>query len=331
MLEERAAILCCPGCGGNLQVADTLCCSACDRDFSVRGAIPELFWPNEWDAERSDVTDAVKEFYEETPFPDYDEFDSAQSLITKARTGLFAKLLDDQVPAGAVVLECGCGTGQLSNFLSIANRTVFGTDLCMNSLGLGQAFKESNDLRRVHFLQMNLFRPCFKPRSFDLVISNGVLHHSSDPKLAFGAISKLAKPGGFVLVGLYHRYGRLVTDLRRRVFNTTGDRFTGLDPNLREGGMDRAKRRAWFVDQYKHPHESKHTIGEVLSWFDEAGIRFVNSIPRSRPFRPFSDSDRLFAPEDPGNAVERAMVELSMIFRGSREGGFFIMIGQKSV
>ena len=95
--------------------------------------------------------------------------------------------------------------------------------------------------------------------------------------------------------------------------------------------MDRAKRRAWFVDQYKHPHESKHTIGEVLSWFDEAGIRFVNSIPRSRPFRPFSDSDRLFAPEDPGNAVERAMVELSMLFRGSREGGFFIMIGQKSV
>ena len=64
----------------------------------------------------------MKSFYEETPFPNYDDFDSVGSLIEKARQGRFAKLLDDQVPPGTRILECGCGTGQLTNFLSIANR-----------------------------------------------------------------------------------------------------------------------------------------------------------------------------------------------------------------
>ena len=66
--------------------------------------------------------------------------------INKARKGLFAKLLDDQIPFGARILECGCGTGQLTNFLSIANRTVIGTDICMNSLKMANEFRGNNDL-----------------------------------------------------------------------------------------------------------------------------------------------------------------------------------------
>ena len=104
-----------------------------------------------------------------------------------------ARLLDEQIPFGARVIECGCGTGQLTNFLSVANRTVVGADLCLNSLKLATAFKTQNELDRAHFLQMNLFRPCFKPASFDLVISNGVLHHTADPFLGLQSISRLVK------------------------------------------------------------------------------------------------------------------------------------------
>ena len=28
------------------------------------------------------------------------------------------------------------------------------------------------------------------------------------------------------------------------------------------------KRESWFKDQYEHPHESKHTIGEVINWLE---------------------------------------------------------------
>lgn len=329
--EPILELLRCPSCGADLAAsADGLLCAGCGQAFGDADGIPQLYWPTEWDGDRSDVTDEIRAFYEETPFPNYDEFDSVGSLVSKARRGIFAKLLDDQIPAGARILECGCGTGQLTNFLSIANRTAIGADICLNSLKLANGFKQQNGLARAHFLQMNLFRPVLKPGSFDLVISNGVLHHTSDPFLGFRTISTLVKPGGYVLIGLYHRYGRLITDFRRHLFRLSGDRFTFLDPNLRADGFAaEAKRRAWFMDQYKNPHESKHTIGEVLGWLDEIGFDFVKSVPRSKPFHPISDEERLFEPEAPGNAFERTLVELGMIRSGSREGGFFTVIGRR--
>ena len=329
-LVRHLSIFCCPRCGGNLALRDeAILCDSCGHAYSIEGGIPLLFAPNDWDESKRDVTDTVRAFYEETPFPNYDDFDSVASLARKAREGMFARLLDEQVPPGTRIIECGCGTGQLSNFMGVANRTVFGADLCLNSLKLGEEFREKNGIEGVQFLQMNLFRPTFKPGSFDLVVSNGVLHHTSDPRGACESISRLVRPGGYLLVGLYHRYGRLITDFRRMLFNLSGDRFTSLDPNLRNEDKSSAKRRAWFMDQYKHPHESKHTIGETIGWMRDLGFEFVKSIPRTRPFVPFSGDEKLFQREEPGGWLERSIVELGMAFQGSREGGFFIVIGRK--
>jgi SAM-dependent methyltransferase len=330
LFQEHRELFACPRCHADLALEEEgFRCSGCGQTFPIQDDLPRLFWPNEWEEGRTDVTEAVKQFYEETPFPNYDEFDSIASLAEKARQGMFARLLDQQVPPGARIVECGSGTSQLSNFLSIANRTVFATDMCLNSLRLGHEFARKHGLNRVRFVQMNLFRPAFKPRTFHLVISNGVLHHTSDPFLAFRSISELVKPGGYVLIGLYHRYGRLITDTRRLLFKLSGDRWKGLDPNLRRPTSSAAKQRAWFADQYKHPHESKHTIGEVLGWLRETGFQFVKSIPVSRPFRSFQADENLFTPDRPGNALERLVVELGMIRQGSREGGFFVVIGRR--
>lgn len=323
-------MMCCPRCQSPLVVReDDIACACCDNQFDVQDDIPLLYWPNEWETSKEQVAEKVRAFYEETPFPNYDDFDSVGSLMEKARRGLFARLLDEQVPLGTRVLECGCGTAQLSIFMGIAPRTVFGTDVCLNSLRLGQGFKEKYGLSGVHLLQMNLFRPVFRPASFDLVICNGVLHHTPDPFLGLKTIAALARPGGFVLVGLYHKYGRIITNTRRMIFRHFGQRFTFLDPNLRARYTSEVKKRAWFLDQYKHPHESQHTINEVLQWLPRVGLRFVKSIPRTMPFRPFSESERLFEDEAPGGRVERLVAELAMGFSGSREGGFFIVIAQK--
>ena len=116
-----------------------------------------------------------------------------EALLGEVKNQALAQILPS---APATMLECGCGTGQLTNFLSIANRTVIGTDLCINSLKLATAFKEQNALPRAHFLQMNLFRPAFKPGSFDLVISNGVLHHTPEPQEGLSALARCVRPGG---------------------------------------------------------------------------------------------------------------------------------------
>lgn len=330
-ITQNIDIFCCPKCGGDLTFkTESFNCLNCHQSYQVRDGIPSLFWPNEWDASKEDVTDEIKSFYEKTPFPNYDEFDNAGSLINKAKRGLFAKLLDEQIPFGARILECGCGTGQMTNFLSIANRTVIGTDICFNSLKLADDFRKNNDLKRAHFYQMNLFRPSFKPQSFDLVISNGVLHHTSDPFLAFKSISNLVKPNGYILIGLYHKYGRLITDLRRVIFNMTKDKLKFLDQRTINKDISQAKRNAWFKDQYKNPHESKHTVGEVLHWLDSTKFTFINTIPKTIPFKIVNESERLFKPDKLGNQFERFIVNIGMVFTGHREGGFFTIIAKRS-
>ncbi len=331
-VAEHLSAMWCPECHADLALeADAIVCAEGHRFEIEENGIPLLFAQHEVEATKGDVTGAMKEFYEETPFPNYDSFDSVGSLQAKARAGVFAKMLDDQIPTGARIIECGCGTGQMSNFLSIANRKVIGADMTLASLRLGQEFKKKNSLNRVQFMQMNLFKPIFRPATFDLVISNGVLHHTSDPLGAFLSIATMVRPGGYILIGLYHKYGRLITDTRRMVFNMTKDHFTWLDPNLRKTGTARGKWKAWFMDQYKNPHESKHTIGETLGWLEKASLKFVHSIPTSYPFEPFSESERLFEPQRAGGYFERLAVELGMFFKGSQEGGFFTIIAQRPI
>ncbi|MCH7774630.1 MAG: methyltransferase domain-containing protein [Bacteroidetes bacterium] len=127
---------------------------------------------------------------------------------------------------------------------------------------------------------MNLFHPAIAKQSMDVVISNGVLHHTVDTRAAFHSIARLVKPGGHIIVGLYNKIGRLRTDLRRQLYKLFGESVLFLDPHLRKDHSPE-KRRAWIQDQYCHPEEHKHTISEVLAWFDETGIQFVSSIPKT--------------------------------------------------
>ncbi len=329
-MSQHIDIFNCPSCKGDLVVTENAVnCPTCKNLYEVDNDIPLLFWENDWKDSKKDVTDTVKNFYEESPFPNYEDIDNTGSLVNKAERTFFANLLNKQVPFNIRTLEVGCGTGQMSNFLGIAQRYVFGADLCLNSLKLGQDFKRKNDLTNVGFYQMNLFKPIFKEESFPLVICNGVLHHTSDPYLGFQSISKLVKKGGYILIGLYNRYGRLITDMRRIIFNISGNRFKSLDPRLRKQDRGEAKRDSWFFDQYKHPHESKHTIGEVLRWFDETGFEFVHGIPNPKAFHGFSLNELIFKKAPKGNFLDHFVTQTQLALNGSKEGGFYIMIGKR--
>jgi carbamoyltransferase len=297
--------------------------------YPVEEDIPRLFVStNLSDLRDGDVTDIVKQFYEKTPFPNYDDIDTPRTLLEKARAGQFARLLNDQIPYDARVLEVGCGTGQLTNFLSIAHRTVLGVDVCLNSLRLANGFKSAHGLERATFAQMNLFRPALKPQFFDFVISNGVLHHTGDCRLAFQSIGKLVRPGGFLVVGLYNAYSRSLHYARRSLFRMTGMTGRWLDPHFGKVGAD-GKREAWFQDQYCHPHETAHTLDEVLGWMDEDGFEFVNSIPKPVAGPELTEHERMFEPRDRGTSLSRMGSQLASMANGYREGGFFIMIGRK--
>lgn len=325
-------LLRCPVSGSLLEWdgrAEVLRSTDGERDYPVVDGLPLMFAPNVWPAGKRDVTDIVKTFYEETPFPNYDDLDSRESLEQKARRGVFARLLDEQLPPGATVLEAGCGTGQLSNFLAMDwNRTVVGADLCKNSLRLAKGFRDRFAVTNATFVQMNLFRPPFENESFDVVISNGVLHHTADPEAGFHAIASKLKPGGIIIIGLYNWLGRLPTLWRRRAIELLGKRSLLLDSRLRGGQLNKGRWAAWFRDQYQHPHESKHSITEVLGWFEKDRIEFLSSVP-SIGNEKFTPDFRLFERHPAGQRLERIGTEAEMLLSGGQDGGLYIMIGRK--
>jgi SAM-dependent methyltransferase len=200
--------------------------------------------------------------------------------------------------------------------------------MCLNSLALAQRFKTDHGLDRATFAQMNLFRPALRDGFFDFVISNGVLHHTNDTRRAFARISRLAKPGGYVLVGLYNAYSRRIHYARRTLYRWTGLAGGWMDPHFRRVSAE-GKRAAWFQDQYCHPHESCHTIDEVLGWLDENGLDFVNAIPKAAGGPALSSKERLFEDKDEGTRLSRIWSQMRSFTSGYQEGGFFIIIARR--
>ncbi len=332
-LQEHLEVFQCPYCSGSIAVTHDVHCAECGRAYPVEDGIPRFYVPSDPESEDErdieGLTQRVQAFYEETPFPNYEETESIEDLVAKAERGIFARMLNDQLPFNSRVLEVGCGTGQLSNFLGIAQRTLFGADMTLNSLRLANEFRTRNALDNVGFYQMNLYRPVFRPESFDVVLCSGVLCATAEPHRGFLSVAPLVKRGGYLLIGTYNTYGRLVTDIRRLMMRAFGNRWSVLDPNLRNEYLGAEKKKAWFEDQYHHPCETKQSFGEVLSWFNESGFEFVSGIPSPKAFESFRDDAEIFKRHSVGNSLDHFIVQTRLIFSGSLEGGFFIMIGQR--
>jgi ubiquinone/menaquinone biosynthesis C-methylase UbiE len=285
--------------------------------------IPSLYQPMEDEGE--DVTARVRSFYEENPFPSYEGLEEFGELVNKGGRNPFSAELLRAIGYNKKVLECGCGTGQLSQFLQLNNNHVLGIDMSLGSLALAIEHKQRNRLQRCGFVQMNIFDMAIKDNSFDVVISHGVLHHTFDARRAFGQIVRKAKPGGIVMVGLYNKPARVMTWIRSKLVGTFGNK---IDYVVRTRIADERKADIWIKDQYYNPHETWHSVGEVLDWFDENDLDYLNTSPGILD-TDGEDAPNLFTETDPGTAYKRTVTQLSWIFSIAREGALFDVIGRK--
>jgi len=298
-----------------------------NNSFSTDHNIFENFYniPNLYIKDDSDLTEIQSNFYNDIKFPNYDDIDDFGSLIDKASKSIFAKKLDDEIPMNSKILEAGCGTGQLSLFLSRFSRKIFSIDLSKESLIEGEKFREKNSIKNVFFFRMNIFKLCFKKNFFDIVISNGVLHHTINPELAFANLVKVLKKDGIIIIGLYHKYGRLVTKIRQKIISLFGDKMKFMDPRFKKN-ISENKKYAWFLDQYKNPSEKTHTLSEIHKWFEKNNIEFLSSIPFN-----YTNDAKLFEKKEKQSNLNLFFDEIFQAFsyRQIKEGGFFIIIGKK--
>lgn len=311
-------LLACPACDGSLVGSS---CAGCGAAYETHDSIPNLRL-----ATADTRTETVRRFYEAAPFPGYPPRDSLEWLRARAERSEFARLLDRAIPGDAAIVDLGCGTGQMSLYLARANRRVIGADLTRASLRLASAAAARFGLEGVRFIETDLHQPGLRKGAFDVVLSSGVLHHTPDPRASFARLAKLARPGGMIVLGLYNAVARIPLRIRRTVARLTRYRFTLFDPVLRDRRNEPARREAWLRDQYQHPEEHRHTVGEVRRWFAENDVSFVRTYPSSLLA---TESDELFAPALDSWAAEEWLAQLSWMHTLGHEGGLFVTVGRK--
>ncbi len=214
----------------------------------------------------------------------------------------------------------------MTNFLAMhRGRTVVGSDICFNSLNLANQFRSRFSINNACFVQMNLFDPFFKKHSFDVVVSNGVLHHTADAAAAFHSIQRLVKPGGYVLIGLYNWLGRLPTLWLRALIRSFGD-FAGLSrqshatASTMPGG---GRRGSWTNTNIRTKPSTRWT-------------RFLVGLPRTVliSFRRFPRSATPISRNEPRSSSRSrpdgiwiaCPTELDLLLSGGVDGGLYIIL-----
>ncbi len=104
-------------------------------------------------------------------------------------------LLADLAPAGARVLDVGCGDGFLSARLAAQGCDVVGLDL---DEGVLERARRRWPDAGVSWLQGDVLTYPFAPGEFDAVLSNAALHHLPDTAEALRRFAALVRPGGRV-------------------------------------------------------------------------------------------------------------------------------------
>ena len=106
-------------------------------------------------------------------------------------------------PAGARVLEVGCGPGHLSIRLARHGFDVSGLDLDPAMIARAQANADrpgNSDQPRPSFLVDDVAALAFPDRSFDLVVSALSMHHWADPTAGLTEIGRVLRPGARALI-----------------------------------------------------------------------------------------------------------------------------------
>jgi SAM-dependent methyltransferase len=186
------------------------------------------------------------------------------------------------------VLDAGCGSGRLTASLGRCGaRSVVGLDI---SESVEVAARRVESLPNVRILQGDILNPPLRPGSFDLVWSEGVLHHTPDAAAAFRSLARRVRPGGRMYVWLYppgfNAY-RFVRDLLPFAWRLPGRLLVLLCRVLaaplwlaarirgwRRPGGSRGYREVVFGlhDNLSPRWQSRHAVDELVSWYHAAGF-----------------------------------------------------------
>lgn len=219
------------------------------------------------------------------------QLDSAQN-VGLTENELFDKAaLNPDLVRGKVILDAGVGTGRHAEILARWGAQLVGVDL---STSVDVAYENLRRFENAVVLQADIGDLPFKPGSFDIISSIGVLHHTPDTKEYTKRLVSLLKEGGLLTIWLYSlRFARrkqwipltsalphaafhdwcewIVEWLRAEPENPFFRYVTALMPFRHDHPTFERAVLALF-DGYTPVYHGVHSPQEVVGWFEEFGF-----------------------------------------------------------
>jgi SAM-dependent methyltransferase/tetratricopeptide (TPR) repeat protein len=141
----------------------------------------------------------VRQQYEENPYPRWTTVGSGGVSHDVAK-----------LARGKAILVAGCGTGLEAIDVALLFPAARVDAIDLSRASLAYATRKAGELRatNVFFRQAEILDIARLGRSFDLIVSSGVLHHMRDPVAGLRALLGVLAPAGVLKIALYSTLAR---------------------------------------------------------------------------------------------------------------------------
>jgi ubiquinone/menaquinone biosynthesis C-methylase UbiE len=215
-------------------------------------------------------------------FADTSFWDEPKRLL-QARLDRNEIQIDDL--GGKSVLDAGCGGGRYTvAWKLLGARRAVGIDVSDININDADRRVREAQITDVEFRQGTVLALPVEDDSFDIVYSNGVLHHTTDWRAGLNELLRAMKPGGLGFLYLIENPGGLFWDVIEilRVITQSTDGALARQA-LRQIGIP-ANRIFYMLDHVMAPINIRLTPGEIEEGLQQAGASGIRRLTRGTDF-----------------------------------------------